>query len=110
MSTLRWSLSISLLWILSTSPSPAADPPSASGLDLKAMNPVVNACQNFYQYACGVWRDNNPIPPDRSRWSRFDELREHNLGIEHGILEKLAAPNVKRTPAEQKIGDFYAAC
>jgi putative endopeptidase len=88
----------------------AADPPSASGLDLKAMNPAVNTCQNFYQYACGAWRENNPIPADRSRWSRFDELQEHNLGIEHDILEKFAAPNTKRTPVEQEIGDFYASC
>jgi endothelin-converting enzyme/putative endopeptidase len=109
MPQLRWSFSI-LFFSVSAALSPAADPNSASGLDLKAMNPGVNACQNFYQYACGVWRQNNPIPADRSRWSRFDELSEHNLGIEHEILDKLAASSAKRTPLEQQIGDFYAAC
>lgn len=88
----------------------AADPPSSSGIDLKAMDTSVNPCQNFYQYACGTWRKDNPIPPDRSRWSRFEELAERNLEIEHQILEKAAAPSSKRSTVEQEIGDFYSSC
>ena len=79
----------------------AADAPSASGVDLKAMDTTVNPCQNFYQYACGGWRKNNPIPPDQSRWARFNELAERNLVIERGILEKAD---------DSQIGGFYAAC
>ena len=90
--------------------SQGADPASASGVDVKAMDTTVNACQNFYQYACGLWRKENPIPPDRSRWGRFDELQEHNLAIERNILEQAAIPSATRTPVEQKIGDFYASC
>jgi putative endopeptidase len=78
-----------------------ADAPSASGVDLKAMDTSVNPCQNFYQYACGGWRKNNPIPPDQSRWARFNELAERNLAIERGILEKAG---------DSQIGSFYAAC
>lgn len=88
----------------------SADPPFASGIDLKAMDPSVNPCQNFYQYACSTWRRNNSIPPDRARWGRFDELSERNLAIERDILEKAAAPSPSRTAVEQKIGDFYASC
>ena len=81
-----------------------------SGLDLKAIDPSVSACSNFYQYACGNWRKQNPIPPDRARWGRFDALAEQNLKVERGILEKAAIPSPSRSAVDQKIGDFYASC
>lgn len=82
----------------------------SSGIDLKAMDPNVQACDNFYQYACGTWRQNNPVPSDKARWSRFNELAEHNLAIERTILENAAKSGPSRTPVEQKIGDLYSAC
>ena len=99
-----------VLFIVFVAASQAADPAAASGVDVKAIDTTVNACQNFYQYSCGLWRKENPIPPDRSRWGRFDELQEHNLAIEREILEQAATPSATRTPVEQKIGDFYASC
>jgi endothelin-converting enzyme/putative endopeptidase len=77
----------------------------AAALDLKA-----DPCVDFYQFACASWQAKNPIPPDRSRWGRFDELEERNLSILHDILEKASVPNSGRTAIEQKIGDYYAAC
>ncbi len=53
---------------------------------------------------------NNPIPPDQSRWGRFNELAERNREILHQILEKAAAPDPKRSALEQKYGDYYASC
>src|SRR6476661_5710410 len=88
----------------------AADPVSSSGVDLKAMDPSVSPCQNFYQYACGAWQKNNPIPSDRARWGRFNQLAEQNLSIERTILEKAADPSSTRSALDQKIGDFYASC
>ena len=82
----------------------------SSGIDLKAMDPGVSACDNFYQYACGTWRKTNPVPADKSRWSRFNELADQNLAIERTILEKAAQTGAPRSPAEQKIGDLYSSC
>jgi putative endopeptidase len=84
--------------------------PSASGIDRSAMDTSISPCRNFYQYACGSWRTHNPIPPDRARWSRFEEVLEHNLGVEHDILEKAAVPSANRSAIDQKIGDYYASC
>lgn len=82
-------------------------PPSASGLDLGAFNRSVDACTDFYQFACGGWLAANPIPADRPRWGRFDQLQERNDAILRRALERAASG---RDPATRKIGDYYATC
>ncbi len=87
-----------------------ADPVPSSGIDLKALDRSVSPCQNFYQYACGTWQKDNPIPPDRARWGRFHQLAEQNLNIERKILEKAAIQSPTRSALDQQIGDLYASC
>jgi endothelin-converting enzyme/putative endopeptidase len=52
---------------------------------------------------------NNPIPPDESRWARFNEVIERNQAILRGILED-SEKNEARSPVDQKIGGFYGSC
>jgi endothelin-converting enzyme/putative endopeptidase len=102
---------VALLPVAAFAQLPAYEPTlGQSGIDLGAMDTNVSPCSNFYQYACGTWRAKNPIPPDRARWGRSDELVENNLKIERGILEKAAQSSTARSALDQKIGDFYAAC
>src|SRR3954466_5624642 len=80
------------------------------GFDPKAMDTTADPCTDFYQYACGTWMAKNPVPAEYSDWDRFSELYEVNLAILHDILEKSAKPDAKRSPDQQKIGDYYASC
>ena len=60
----------------------------ATPVDVKAMDPSADPCTDIYQYACGSWMKNNPIPADQSRWGRFTELEERNRETLHRILEE----------------------
>ncbi|MCC7415604.1 MAG: M13 family metallopeptidase [Acidobacteria bacterium] len=84
-------------------------PPTASvpGLQLSAIDRSADVCTDFYQFACGGWLARNPIPSDRPRWGRFDELQEKNFEILRSILERAAAG---QAPEYRKIGDQYASC
>ena len=78
--------------------------------DLDAIDKQVEPCQDFFEYACGAWRKNNPIPADQSRWGRFNELAEYNRSLLHQILEKASTASPDRTPAMKIAGDFYHSC
>jgi putative endopeptidase len=94
----------------------AAAPPVAAyfaphGFDLTAMDTSVKACDDFYRFAVGKWRDTHPLPAQYSRYGRFEELSERNRDVLHQIVEQDAAfTTAAPGSAEQKVGDFYASC
>jgi len=78
--------------------------------DVAHMDTTVNPCENFWGYVCGKLNAENPIPPDQIWWGPAVQLQEWNRQVLREILEKNQAASASRTPNEQKIGDFYAAC
>jgi putative endopeptidase len=77
----------------------------SSGVDLVALDRQVDACTDFYAFACGGWIAANPIAADRQRWGRFQEVQERNFAILRRILEAPGGEGDLR-----KARDYYAAC
>ena len=86
---------------------PPALPKDIPSFDINAIDKSVEPCVDFYQYSCGTWMKNNPIPPDKSLWGRFSALSEHNMYILRDILTEAPAT---QTPTETLVRTFYASC
>jgi len=89
---------------------PLTSLPYTPSLETKFVDRTADPCVDFYQFACGNWNRLNPIPPDQPRWDVYSKLGTENLRYLWGILEEAAKPAATRTPNQQKIGDFFAAC
>ncbi|MEO8102741.1 MAG: M13 family metallopeptidase [Betaproteobacteria bacterium] len=89
---------------------PATSFPYTPGLDVNGMDKTADPCVDFYQYTCGGWMKNNPIPADQPRWSVYGKLGQDNQRYLWGILDGLAKKPAGLNARQQKLGDYFAAC
>jgi len=87
---------------------PTAEPKKPVIFDLSAIDTTADPCTDFYQYACGNWKKNNPIPADQVRWGRFNEVAERNNYLLYSELK--SAADAPATPLQKKYGNYFAAC
>ncbi len=50
-----------------------------TGIDPTNLDTTAVAQNDFYQYACGGWMQQNPLTPEYSRFGSFDKLALNNL-------------------------------
>ncbi|HTE51865.1 MAG TPA: M13 family metallopeptidase [Kofleriaceae bacterium] len=89
----------------------AAAPAPQTGVFVADIERKADACTDFFEFANGAWRAQNPIPPSMPRWSRRWQSGELAKDQLKGILEEVSAR--KDWPAasvEQLTGDFYISC
>ena len=90
--------------------SPDNELPKLVRMSADQVNPQVDPCSDFYQYACSKFFAANPIPADQAAWGVAGPLIKWNEAIMRQSLEAAAAKKQGRTTAEQKIGDFWTSC
>jgi len=89
---------------------PTHELPYSPSLNLTSIDPSADPCADLYQYSCGGWMRNNPIPADQSRISTYGKLYVDNQRYLWGILEELAQNDPERNETQTLIGDYFAAC
>lgn len=78
-----------------------------SGIDLANLDNSVRPQDDFYQYACGGWMKNHPLPAAYSRYGSFDKLGDDNNKRINGILNELLTNKYAAGSTEQKLSDLY---
>jgi putative endopeptidase len=107
--TTQAQISLTDLSFTTSDGSAPASPTSVRSLDLNAIDKTADPCTDFYQYACGNWVKNNPVPNDQTRWARsFSLLGERNRYLLWQELDNAA--KAPKTPLEKKFGNYFAAC
>uniref|UniRef100_A0A8C1IVQ2 Membrane metallo-endopeptidase-like 1 n=1 Tax=Cyprinus carpio TaxID=7962 RepID=A0A8C1IVQ2_CYPCA len=74
---------------------------------LQNMDPSVEPCQDFYQYACGGWIERHVIPETSSLHSVFNILRDELEIVLKGVLEMESKDDRE---AFKKAKTLYSSC
>ncbi|KAI9343852.1 hypothetical protein DFJ73DRAFT_661052 [Zopfochytrium polystomum] len=83
------------------------------------MDPSVDPCEDFAQYSCGGWKEQNVLPEDRIQISTFSLLEERNMALLRKLVEGAYQPNpdLKDTRKQQldkqmfdQVKTLYSSC
>lgn len=86
---------------------PASAQQLSAGIKAENMDLSARPGDDFYQYACGGWMKNNPLPAAYSRYGSFDMVGEAVNKQINDILTTLADSSYARGTVEQKVRDLY---
>ncbi|XP_051970428.1 phosphate-regulating neutral endopeptidase PHEX-like [Xyrauchen texanus] len=80
----------------------------AAGSILSKMDQSVEPCDYFYQYACGGWLQENPIPEDSSSFGIYPWLRQNvDLKLKELLEQQIEDKDIE---AVKKAKILYISC
>lgn len=78
-----------------------------SGLRLENLDTTVSPVDDFYQFACGGWMRNNPLPDEYSRYGSFDKIANENRELINELIKELAGTIQEEETDAYKIKTLY---
>ena len=100
-----------LLLLLASCSTLFAQPAAQRGVQPGDIDRTADPCTDFFQFANGKWRAENPIPPSMVRWSRRwqagEAAKEQLKEILDDVSKRIDWPHGS---VEQLIGDYYGSC
>lgn len=73
------------------------------------LNTTIHPCNNFYQYACGRFKTENPLDPETSSITVYSNMYYHN---EEKLKKILESPVVRdqEYSTERKLKHYFSSC
>ncbi len=103
-------LAAALLVAACAAPAPQATQPAAApGIHPENFDPSVRAQDDLYRHVNGAYIARTQIPPDKSWYGTFIQVRDRTLEQLHGIVEDARNPAAAGDPDARKIRDLYAS-
>jgi putative endopeptidase len=103
---------LKMCWIFAAALVVATDAHAAlEGIQTGDLDRHSEACTDFYEFANGTWRADNPIPLSLPKWSRRLAAHDNNWHRQQGVLEATARTKEwHQGSAKQIADDYYASC
>jgi len=82
---------------------------NAAATVVGAFNKSIDPCNNFWQFACNGWINQNPIPDNRGSWSVRDQIKNN---IQHELRHyiDLIPQGIDEGDPQFKVKLFYSSC